>query len=61
MGVRRGKMLLEGRGIPDQCAHRIGDYYARQIQQQEERQNRDARESFMAQQQQLSVNRPLKS
>jgi hypothetical protein len=39
---------------------RHADYLARLTKEQDERQNREARESFMAQQQQLSVNRPLK-
>jgi len=40
---------------------RIADYYARTTKEQEERQNREARESFMEQQERLTVNRPLKS
>jgi hypothetical protein len=39
----------------------MADYHARTTKEQEERQNREARESFMAQQQQLSVNRAPKS
>jgi hypothetical protein len=38
---------------------RIADYYARTKKQQEERENAEARERFLAQQQQLTVNRPL--
>jgi hypothetical protein len=38
---------------------RHADYLARLTKEQDERQNREARESFMAQQQRLTVNRPL--
>jgi hypothetical protein len=34
---------------------------ARLTKEQDDRQNREAREHFLAQQQRLSVNRPLKS
>jgi hypothetical protein len=40
---------------------RIADYYARATKEQEDRQNAEARERFLAQQRRLSVNRPLKS
>jgi hypothetical protein len=40
---------------------RMADFYARQTQRQEDRENAEAREAFLAQQQQLSRNRPLKS
>jgi hypothetical protein len=40
---------------------RVTDYYERTKKEQEDRQNAEARERFLAQQQQLSVNRPLKS
>ena len=40
---------------------RMADYYARTTKEQEDRDNAEARERFLAQQQQLSVNRPLKS
>ena len=39
---------------------RMADYYARMTQQQEDRENAEARESFMAQQERLTNNRPLK-
>jgi hypothetical protein len=39
----------------------MADYYARLTKEQDERQNREARESFMEQQERLTVNRPLKS
>ena len=39
----------------------MADYYGRTKKEQEERENAGARERFLAQQQQLSVNRPLKS
>jgi hypothetical protein len=39
----------------------MADYYARTTKEQEDRENAEARESFMEQQQRLSVNRPLKS
>jgi hypothetical protein len=37
---------------------RIADYYARTTKEQEDRENAEARERFLAQQQQLLVNRP---
>ena len=40
---------------------RVTDYYERTKKEQEARENAEARERFLAQQQQLSVNRPLKS
>ena len=40
---------------------RMADYYARTTKEQEDRDNAEARERFLAQRQQLSVNRPLKS
>ena len=40
---------------------RMADYYARTTKEQEDRENAEARERFLAQQRQLSVNRPLKS
>jgi hypothetical protein len=40
---------------------RMADFYTRLTQEQEERENKEARERFLAQQQQLSVNRPVKS
>jgi hypothetical protein len=40
---------------------RMSDYYVRAKAEQEARENAEARERFLAQQQQLSVNRPLKS
>jgi hypothetical protein len=40
---------------------RHADYLARMTREQEERENKEARERFLAQQQQLSVNRPVKS
>jgi hypothetical protein len=39
---------------------RMADYYKRTKREQEERENLEVRERFVAQQQQLSVNRPLK-
>jgi hypothetical protein len=40
---------------------RIADYYARTTKEQEDRENAEARELFLErQQQQLSVNRPLR-
>jgi hypothetical protein len=39
---------------------RIGDYYARAKKEQEERENAEARELFLEQQQRLTVNRPIK-
>jgi hypothetical protein len=39
---------------------RMADFYRRQDQEQEERENAEARESFLAQQERLTVNRPLK-
>jgi hypothetical protein len=39
----------------------MADYYARTTKEQEDRDNAEARERFLAQRQQLSVNRPLKS
>jgi hypothetical protein len=39
---------------------RIADYYARTKKEQEDRENAEARESFLEQQQRLTVNRPLK-
>ncbi len=39
---------------------RIADYYARTTSEQEQRDNAEARERFLAQQQQLLVNRPLR-
>jgi hypothetical protein len=38
----------------------MADYYARTTKEQEERENAEARESFLAQQEGLTVNRPLK-
>src|SRR5262249_39579034 len=40
---------------------RIADYYARTTQEQEDRENAEARERFLELQQRLSVNRPLMS
>jgi hypothetical protein len=40
---------------------RHAEFLARLAKDQEDRQNAEAQESFLAQQQQLSVNRPLKS
>jgi hypothetical protein len=40
---------------------RHADYLARMTKEQEDRQIAEARESFLAQQQRLSVNRPLES
>jgi hypothetical protein len=40
---------------------RIADYYARATKEQEDRENAEARERFLAQQRPLSLNRPLKS
>jgi hypothetical protein len=40
---------------------RIANYYERTKKEQEDRQNAEARELFLAQQQRLSVNQPLKS
>src|SRR5262249_55536591 len=37
---------------------RIADYYARTTKEQEDRENAEARERFLEQQQRLSVNRP---
>jgi hypothetical protein len=37
------------------------DFLARLTKEQDERQNREARESFLEQQARLSINRPLKS
>jgi hypothetical protein len=37
---------------------RIADYYARTTKEQEDRENAEARERFLAQQQRLTVNRP---
>jgi hypothetical protein len=50
------------RRAPGQRAEqqRHADYLARMSKEQEERQNREARESFMEQQERLTVNRPLK-
>jgi hypothetical protein len=39
---------------------RMADFYRRLDQEQEERENAEARESFLAQQEGLTVNRPLK-
>jgi hypothetical protein len=39
----------------------MADYYARTTKDREDRDNAEARERFLVQQQQLSVNRPLKS
>jgi hypothetical protein len=39
---------------------RMAEYYTRLTDEQEARQNAEARESFLAQQQRLSLNRPLK-
>jgi hypothetical protein len=39
---------------------RLADYYARTTKEQEDRDNAEARESFQAQQERLTVNRPLK-
>jgi hypothetical protein len=39
---------------------RMADYYTRTTKEQEDRENAETREAFLAQQQQLSVNRPLK-
>jgi hypothetical protein len=39
---------------------RMADYYARTTREQEERENKEARESFMEQQERLTRNRPLK-
>jgi hypothetical protein len=38
----------------------MADYYARTTREQEERENAEARERFLAQQERLTVNRPLK-
>jgi hypothetical protein len=38
----------------------LADRYARLTEEQEARQNAEAREAFLAQQQRPSVNRPLK-
>jgi hypothetical protein len=40
---------------------RIADYYVRTKKEQEDRENAEARERFLEQQQQLSVNHPPKS
>jgi hypothetical protein len=40
---------------------RHADYLAGLTKEQDERQNREARESFLEQQQRLTVNRPIKS
>jgi hypothetical protein len=40
---------------------RMADFYRRLDQEQEDRENAEARERFLAQQEQLTVNRPLKS
>lgn len=40
--------------------HRIADYYARTTKEQEECENAEARELFLAQQQRLTVNRTIK-
>jgi hypothetical protein len=45
----------------EQSKKRMADYYARLTLAQEERQNAEARESFLEQQQRLTVNRPIKS
>jgi hypothetical protein len=39
---------------------RMADFYRRLDQEQEERENAEARERFLAQQERLTVNRPLK-
>jgi hypothetical protein len=39
---------------------RMADYYARTTKDQEERENAEARERFLEQQQRLTVNRPIK-
>jgi hypothetical protein len=39
---------------------RMADFYRRQDQDQEERENTEARERFLEQQQRLTVNRPIK-
>ena len=40
---------------------RIADYYARTTKEQEDRENAEARERFLTQQQQLTINRPVKA
>jgi hypothetical protein len=47
-------------GVQQAEKQRMANFYARTTKKQEERENAEARERFLEQQQRLTVNRPIK-